>query len=261
MPYEEIARFKAERGHFGPGDVDEHVRERVLDRRERKPNRKERTQPNGRVTLMRRDVLPDGGFVATYTDITERKRAEAALRASEERFKDFAESASDWLWEMGPDLRFTDLSERYFEVTGFRPEDRIGTSRMEYAAPADLDGEAKKWAAHMADLMARKPFKNFEYATTAAADNTTRYSTINGTPIFDAVGNFQATWSPSNQIPCWPTPTTTWPASARSAVTEPPRSGTCEATATWFASADASGPECIAVGTSRPETGHISPDH
>ena len=191
MPYEEIARFKAERGHYGPGDVDEHVRKRVLARRARKPNRKERTQPNGRVTLMRRDMLPDGGFVATYTDITERKRAEEALRASEERFKDFAESASDWLWEMGPDLRFTYLSERYFEVTGVRPEDRIGTSRMDYAAPADLDGEAKIWAAQLADLKARRPFKNFEYATTAAADNTTRYSAINGTPIFDAVGIFQ----------------------------------------------------------------------
>src|SRR5216684_1873824 len=39
-------------------------------------------------------------------EIAERKRAEEALRESEQRFRDYAETASDWLWETGPDHSF-----------------------------------------------------------------------------------------------------------------------------------------------------------
>ena len=47
------------------------------------------------------------GFVI---DLTERKRADAALGESEQRFRDYAEIASDWLWETGPDHCFTKFS-------------------------------------------------------------------------------------------------------------------------------------------------------
>jgi PAS domain S-box-containing protein len=47
-----------------------------------------------------------GNIVKWYgssTDIEDRKLAEDALRDSEQRFRDYAETASDWLWETGPD--------------------------------------------------------------------------------------------------------------------------------------------------------------
>ncbi len=44
-------------------------------------------------------------------EIAERKRAEEALRQSEQRFRDYAETASDWLWETDPDHSFTRVSE------------------------------------------------------------------------------------------------------------------------------------------------------
>ena len=47
-----------------------------------------------------------------FNDITERKRAETEARESEQRFRDYAEIASDWLWETGPDHRFIHLSEQ-----------------------------------------------------------------------------------------------------------------------------------------------------
>ena len=47
------------------------------------------------------------------TDIEDRKQAEAALRESEQRFRDYAEIASDWLWETGPDHRFTKFSVQH----------------------------------------------------------------------------------------------------------------------------------------------------
>src|SRR5258707_2491791 len=44
-------------------------------------------------------------------DITERKRAEELLRESEAKFRDYAETTSDWFWEIGPDYKFTMLTE------------------------------------------------------------------------------------------------------------------------------------------------------
>ena len=63
---------------------------------------------------------------------------------------------------MGPDLTFTYHSPRYYEITGFRPEDKIGTSRTQYVDPNAIDTDSEKWAAHMADLKARQPFRDFE---------------------------------------------------------------------------------------------------
>ncbi|MDX1485042.1 MAG: PAS-domain containing protein [Alphaproteobacteria bacterium] len=119
----------------------------------------------------------------------ERAASDKILRESETRFRDIAEMSSDWIWEMDCELRFTYLSDRYAELTGFHPGNRLGTRREDFALPCDMQGEAEKWAAHNADLKARRPFKNFEYLSSASSDGL-RYVSISGKPVFDDDGNF-----------------------------------------------------------------------
>ncbi|MGX4804028.1 ATP-binding protein [Bradyrhizobium guangdongense] len=119
-------------------------------------------------------------------DLTIRRRAEADARASEERFRDYAETASDWFWETGPDHCFTYLSDRVIAF-GMDPQVRIGTRRIDTAL--DRETESEKWRAHMATLDRHEPFRKFEYR---GRDTTGRmhHFSVNGKPVFDADGRF-----------------------------------------------------------------------
>jgi two-component system, NtrC family, sensor kinase len=83
----ELFRHLAARGEFGSADLETQLSHSLEDTRQEM--RYERTRPDGRVIEVRRNPVPDGGFVLIYADITERKRAEEAIRAA----RDAAETA------------------------------------------------------------------------------------------------------------------------------------------------------------------------
>jgi diguanylate cyclase (GGDEF)-like protein/PAS domain S-box-containing protein len=80
LPIEELFRFNARRGEYGPGDVEELVAGRMTVVRA-SPNGQEheRVRPDGTVLDVRSAPLENGGFIATYMDITERRRSEAKI--------------------------------------------------------------------------------------------------------------------------------------------------------------------------------------
>jgi PAS domain S-box-containing protein len=125
-------------------------------------------------------------WYGTDTDIEDRKRAEAALRESEQRFRDYAETASDWLWESGPDHVFTRVSEHQGTV-GVAPTSRIDVTRWDYAT--DVQSEPEKWRLHRAMLDAHQPFRDFVYSA-SRRDGSAMYIKTSGKPFFDAKGAF-----------------------------------------------------------------------
>jgi two-component system, NtrC family, sensor kinase len=76
----ELFRYLAARGEFGSADLEAQLSRSLEDTRQEM--RYERTRPDGRVIEVRRNPVPDGGFVLIYADITERKRAVEAIRAA-----------------------------------------------------------------------------------------------------------------------------------------------------------------------------------
>jgi PAS domain S-box-containing protein len=107
-----------------------------------------------------------------------------ALQQSEERFRDFATTSSDWFWETDAEHRMTYVSDG-IRAFGQDPHDFTGRSRIDNAAPSDTDHA--KWEEHIATLNRREPFRNFVY-TVKFGDQPT--VSISGKPFFDEAGRF-----------------------------------------------------------------------
>jgi diguanylate cyclase (GGDEF)-like protein/PAS domain S-box-containing protein len=76
----DIFRFNAQRGEYGPGDIEQQVSERVERSLRFQPHRFERVRPDGTVLEIHGESVPGGGFVTSYLDITHRKQMEEQVR-------------------------------------------------------------------------------------------------------------------------------------------------------------------------------------
>ncbi len=116
----------------------------------------------------------------------ERPLADEALRTERSRLQDFIDSSVNTFWEIDADLRFTFYSDRDSGDGGAGPSAFVlGRTVLEL-----LGDEATRepWASHIADLMARRPFRNFCYTTDLSEG--VRHLSSSGRPFFDASGAF-----------------------------------------------------------------------
>jgi signal transduction histidine kinase len=98
-------RILAENGVFGPGDPGRIVAERMKELREARPPVEELTLADGRVIERRLTRMPDGGLLATYLEITQRKRFEADLRRAKEEAELASRTKTEFLANMSHELR------------------------------------------------------------------------------------------------------------------------------------------------------------
>lgn len=65
-------------------------------------------------------------ILGVLRDVTERRKAEKALRESEERLRHLIETTSDWVWEIDGKGTYTYVSPRIIEILGYEPEEVLG---------------------------------------------------------------------------------------------------------------------------------------
>jgi PAS domain S-box-containing protein len=130
---------------------------------------------------------------ASLLEAEEARRANAALLESEQRFRDFAETAASWHWEMDENLRISSISERHFEVTRIPNSEVVGKSRRELLAEGAItEGLASEadWQRHLEALERHEPIRDFRHSRRLPGGGVAHMS-FSGKPVFDEHGNFR----------------------------------------------------------------------
>ncbi|MCX6620817.1 MAG: PAS domain S-box protein, partial [Acidobacteria bacterium] len=123
-------------------------------------------------------------MIGTVLDITERRRAEAALRASEERFRSLVETTFEWIWEVNAEGRYTYASPRVHDLLGYEPEEVLGLRPVDLM-PAE---EAARMQPIIDGIFAsRQPFAALE-RTNRHKGGTLVVLETTGVPVFGAQG-------------------------------------------------------------------------
>jgi signal transduction histidine kinase/HPt (histidine-containing phosphotransfer) domain-containing protein len=121
--YESFVRFGAERGEYGAGEVDAIVAARVAEARARAvPQRFERERPDGTPLEVRSAPMPSGGFVTTYTDVSDRRRAEREAARQTALLRGAIDAIDEAFVLHDPDDRLVLCNERYREIHASMPE-------------------------------------------------------------------------------------------------------------------------------------------
>jgi PAS domain S-box-containing protein len=143
----------------------------------------------GRWIEARNHPLQAGGFIGIRFDVTDQVMAEDALKESEQRFKDFAQSGPGGFWEMDESLRFSSFLDVQRTAGRSRPTAAEATGRTLWEL-FDADVEADRyWQSFQSDLKARRPIDNLR-ASYVSAEGDRYYWRINGKPYFDRTGRF-----------------------------------------------------------------------
>ncbi len=81
----------------------------------------------------------DDGFATIFSDITERRRAEDALRESEERFRSFFELTEDLVVISDIESRFLEVNSAWSRTLGYSRAELLGKPYLEFVHPDDLE--------------------------------------------------------------------------------------------------------------------------
>jgi len=99
----------------------------------------------GVITAVRDESGSLNGYSNVAHDVTDRKRAEEALRQSETRFRTLSEGLPQLVWTSLPDGRCDYLSPQWVRYTGIPEEEQLGFGWLAQVDPDDRERAAAAW--------------------------------------------------------------------------------------------------------------------
>jgi PAS domain S-box-containing protein len=127
-------------------------------------------------------LIEAAGHIAVIA--IERRRAEEALRRSEQRLRDVIETIPTMAWTTQPDGANDFANQRWQEYTGISSQDTSGSGWKAAFHPADVDVQVEKWRTSLAT---GQPFEN-EARVRRASDGRYRWFLHRGVPLRDESG-------------------------------------------------------------------------
>ncbi len=114
------------------------------------------------VVEMRGATFASGGRMliqSVVRDVSRYRQIEDDLRRSEERFRDMAEAAGEYVWEVDAEGHYTYLSDRVVDVLGYTKEELLGEKPTAFVPPEEHEAMAAWFAAHAS----QRDFRNLEH--------------------------------------------------------------------------------------------------
>ena len=160
------------------------------------------TRYDGEVRLFSTVKTPirnaDGQTVMTVgvsRDMTERKKTEEAVKASETKYRSLVETSQDMIWSVDALGRYTFVNPAVKYIYGYEPEEMIGRPFSDFTTPE----QSQKDLAVFARLFAGESV--FQYETTQIAkDGSMKHLMFNAIALYDETGNFLGTTGTATDI-------------------------------------------------------------
>lgn len=132
-------------------------------------------------------VTAIAGFTSMAMEIHERVMAENELRLSRARFRNLVETTSDMVWELDAEGVYTFVSDRIFDMLGYRPAEVCGRSTLDFMPPDEVE---RLSAIFKALAVSQQPFSFLENVNLHKNGQRVIVES-SGVPIFDNDGTFR----------------------------------------------------------------------
>ena len=124
------------------------------------------------------------GSVGMFTDITDRKKVEEALRDSEERFRSAFDDSAVAMALVCPDARLMKVNDAFCRLLGFEKSEMEGSTFLNFTYPDDIEPSIKT---HKAVINRDKPFFWLEKRY-IRKDGRVIWCEVSSSPVFDSKG-------------------------------------------------------------------------
>jgi PAS domain S-box-containing protein len=127
--------------------------------------------------------------LATVNYITERVRAEAALRESEARYRLIVDTTNEGIWAIDARGNTNFVNQRMAEMLGYTPQEMIGRSLLSFVFPEDVPIFERRLAALRCgeSAVSEKRFRR--------RDGAAMLALLSSTPTIDEAGQFRGAFA------------------------------------------------------------------